>query len=427
MEVKVLEMCDSIFKDSIEKNACTFFLHDDPIASIFTSLTKEKDFDAFAVTSKQMHRIAHSIPVYAFKPVLRKHVLVRHEKYKETETKLLQALSTRSFTPEEAARVGIWEKFKVRFDDEGHQKYLMEITEKAEVDFYNALKKCCFRLDKKINNNNLTVCVTAALNHLLKKSKNCESTILKLRRTMDRLGERVYNDMVAGYVDEPAESVTIESFKKKVNELRGYFTSKGPVAIECSLRQALRLKYHKDFEKIADNCLHSPSTCPIFIQTKEQLITARIKAIETELAKLCGTNGSKGIIGTTFIKFKDLENEMKAAVQMQLLELPSYDCMNIMSLIINELTEVGEIRSRLKTVRNEYDYLLNRLNKITLCCYEGNVHGGKLSSSEESKIEGKARSIVRQLGRFYAELCQEITEFNKEERSRALHRIIGEP
>lgn len=402
--------------------ANSLFLPSEAIVHICTLMKDPHDFDAFALTSKKIGQIAHSIPIYAFQALeLRGHALTRHEKFKEATMNLIEAVNDRCLTPDEIQitqnlnnNMSYLDQLKLKMQDVFSDKITIEICKRAENEYHTIFKLCCFNPNRRIDNLEIFHLSISAKTLFFKAIQSKGSIgnqfILKLKTSQKNLNFLLFNDIVINFVKQPSVSINRDSYLENCKDLRLIFPTMLKVDIEYSLRCALRDKHFIEFKNLANSCLNSTTTCQIYQDYKHKIIeacTAKREAMVKERAELRGPSGFNGTIHLAWEKINACQSNLDAATKVcndAPNDLNQYKMLQARTELVKAFANFRRLEKRLKDI-NEY--------------YEGNFW-----LTYPSFVEACAKDLTLLSGEFYSELCKEITANNCTERNLALQKIF---
>lgn len=381
------------------------------------------------------------------------------EAYNTASLKLVKAIANRALTERESASMGVapmqFNSGAVQLSNAA-QKQAADVAEK---EFYDVFKKRCTQLNISTNSADFGVYTQAALNNVtrISESKEFLSDLpsqlkdaanlipVKMGTMVEGFSKRIYVDMVDGFASQPAASITIDGFKQKAADMKGFFPNNSSVDIEASLRQALKANNDQAFNALANEFLNVDPTNAKVAELKGQLRTqfeAEKQAIETELSALRGPSGWDGTINAAFQRM-DAARVARDAARAELFNVlgivnPTMADDQLAALLNgNFSTDITAKRdlwlqkvAEFNTAKQEHDALVARFAELAQ--YQPgtqNVIGGKLAqvnaNLQDAQLGAAARAEATKIGNFYRELHTDVNERNKQARFNRMHTIIG--
>lgn len=349
-------------------------LPDEAISCIFTCLTDPKSFANFAITSKNHYAVSKYLgSISAFSSyLLRKFWFIRDL---------------------EADKKGVYEAFNGR----------------------------CLQIGINTSSKDFNFYVRTAMNHLVKTcgSKSRDSIAISF-------GESIYNDMINSYAALSASEITIDSFNAKAAQIKDLFSDDSIVDIEASMRQALIKNYGETFSELRKKHQFFIKTDPYSASLKKQYE----QQLNAEKEVLCGSRDVLEVTNEALEKMKNAYFELNEAKESYLDRIAQ-----LMSPIsFSRRTEFSSLENLLNlidggSVFENPDPTLHRMGRKIQFLYAQHTDAKRrfkqLSLLQLKSINPDANFMLefRMVGKFYEEMCQDVTTENKEERHLALHAI----
>jgi hypothetical protein len=237
-------------------NASSFSsVPDELIAHVFSFLTNARDGAIFERTCKRIHTVS---TLHA----CRDHITNAYRKLRKPlhapALELVVAIAKRPFTPEELEERGSREILRTPDEQRKYLSELWDFNRKFDA-FYDVFKQQIIQLNIKANSEKFGFSANVAdkliRNHLKTKKiqkllKKCPLFKFKFENVMQAFRKKVFEDMIAAYVNQPLSDITIESFKNEV-DLIADFCFISITDIESHLRLAIKEKHSADALKAA--------------------------------------------------------------------------------------------------------------------------------------------------------------------------------
>jgi hypothetical protein len=389
----------------------------DLLKKIFHLLTAVEDFKSLAGASTYLNSICMSIPIKtvtssSVRAYLYNQAISHHPKIKDALEKIIQLYHERKKAEKE---------LMLALEDYGKELHLDPNSSDVML-FYNAASK--------------------GVNTLFKSPEI--SIQPEMKAISDSIIESCNSAMITTYVNQPAESITMESYRCKTRELLQVFPKNSVLAIEATLRQALKAKHKEAFLRLSDEYLNPTAKTTILplIQEQLQIEIETMKAdVEKEIADLVGSiheatlqlMGAEQQVQTAESDYKNTcgpkrkiswgnsFSEKLAFHDHCPPEDAAAPAHARLILLLQQGVQAQKQKSALET----------KLKKLVVCDKNGNVIKSKLislqASLEPSCLEDAAIKKLKKMGLFYFELAQTINEKNQYQRYKILHgkNILG--
>ncbi len=384
------------------------------------------------------------------------------EEYNKATAALVKAVAHRDLTKKEAKRIQI---APLKYSDPKEQKQAANYkraAEVAEADFYKVFKKRCQQLNVNTNDREFGIYTEAAANQVKKYSAsaqlsdyyfdNLDPTTLgslhtKIETVIEGFSQKIYYEMIDGYANQPIESFTVESFKQKAADIRGFYPMNQIVDIEATLRQKLKIQHDQEFNRLAQEYLNPNADNAKIDEIKVQLRTAHEAertAIDAELLELRGTNNWNGTINAannTLIQARAaLDAAQLAFVNLYNTTYPSHGPQSTIDALlaldfaaapvalVNAKADLIARNNECIAADQAKQALIARLTELATT-FDGNgniltgTHAEVNAKLEETQLGRVARDEATRLGSFYRELNMDVNERNKQARFNRMQQL----
>ncbi len=407
------QITTQFFSSESTQSACP----QDVLRKIFYLLTTIKDFKSFAGASKYLNSISMSIPIQtvassSVRAYLYSKALYHHPKFNEVSEKIFQLYLERTKAEEELMLV---------LRDYGKELHI-DPNSSDVMHFYNAASK--------------DIC------------KFFQSQVTPVQSEMKAILDSVFENcnyaMITTYANQPAEAITMESYRNKSQELRHVFHKKNAVAVEATLRQALKARHKEAFLRRSDECLSPDAKITILPLIQEQLrieIETMKADFENEIAALLRSIDEAALQmneAERQFQIEELDYKKNCGQKSRTSwgnsfseKLVYYQTIASKDDDASAQTRLIQLLQQAMSAQEQKNEFQNKLNKLAKYDINGNLISGKLTSLltslEPLCLEDAAKRKLKRMGLFYFELAQTINEKNQYQRYRILHgkNILG--
>ena len=234
------------------------------------------------------------------------------EKFNKATAELVQAVTVRFLTPEEADKVGVGKAKLTGSAQIIHAQKKLDAEAKLTA-FYAVFKERVSATQLNIAENSdqfgafaagAEMAVKEAAKNVkgnktpdaLGKEVDVSATLApKVETTLTQFKTKIFDDMVNGYAEQSIENITIESFKQKVTLIKGYFSKNDTLEIQAKLRTAIKASHDElNVELRLPRLIPGFDRCQGCKEARKTKLEADQTALRTELDALRGTNGFNG-------------------------------------------------------------------------------------------------------------------------------------
>jgi hypothetical protein len=254
-----------------------------------------------------------------------------------------------------------------------------------------------------------------------------------------------FQEMIDVYADQSVEAITVESYQRTVDLIRGSFPSFKDGDIEAKLRNAIHSKHSAALHSLWIDYAETSAYSPRLVNIKRSLqdrYTAEKVLLEEELASLRGSNGA---IHGAFREKQNAEQALNDAKKTHLVQLGmsggnSVNRYSSVPELVHQHTadpQVDQTKENLRqkfaefeAKKRDYNHLVARVHEIAqFQPGTEKIVGGRLfevtANLNEPALTFAARNESNRIALFYKELSTAVNPSNKFERYEALHSIVG--
>jgi hypothetical protein len=379
---------------------------------------------------------------------------------------LVNRVAFRKLTADEARARGVPQVKFADPNDQANYAGTLQQAENREKEFYDVFKTRCSQLGVNMADiatfGEYSAAAQAHLDSLAEnyKPRNIDPPVELMPQKMDTakagFGKRIFQDMVDAYASQPIDNITIDSYRKAVADILGFFKNGNSVVdIETSLRQALKTKHDQAFNQLA-NVYMNPANDNAKMLEKKATLTAKFTAeknvLVADLAALRGPNENNGTINDAYVRretartaledarvafwtaFQGVFGTVTRETSADVLANLSFEGFTpeMQAAKTTLITKLGEFRAR----DQELQALIAKLNELATFTWDAatntnKITGGKVFEADRKLVDvdltTAARAEATKVGSFYRELHEVVTEDNKQDCYDRMHHpdVIG--
>lgn len=348
------------------------------------------------------------------------------KEYNEKLVALVHHVGQRGLTSEEAGTAGV---AGLTFNRDLHQQDSAErmlAARAAEKDFFEVFQKRVTQLNVNKNSDDYGIYSNAAVkafedysksDYVTQQLKYPKLMPIKISTAANNFSTKIFEDMVEVFADQPAVSITKETYADKVKAMKKFFPKNEVSVIETALRSKLREKHSEAFTKLATEYRGTKHIATINKELADKFKKEQ-ETIEADLKTLRGDTGFNGTVNAADKKLKDAAEALnKARTEFyskykDAVGGANYGLFNgtaadddLSNLDLTALVkpEVATALADFKTKRQvfavakkEFDDISEKLGKLAQWNDQGAVIGGEYAEVQAKRAPQRFSQLVRE-------------------------------